>query len=293
MNRSLTFDRIPLADGRNLSYSLSGTPRGRPVLYCHGMPGSAYEVAWGAFAAELNAVSLIAPERPGYGGSEVHPAYSFERWAEDVAFLLDHLGIPCVDVLGYSAGGAFALATAHMLSKRVRQLILVSSVAPYDSPGCYERMSVSNQEMIRLAREDLVQLESIIAPLAIMPEQMTAHFIQGLAACDQSLLSSQSELGEVLRDNIQRALQQGCAGLMSDMALLVTDWAYLLPGIAMPVTLWQGEKDHSVPPAMTSFLSKRLPIAELHSIPEAGHLLCFSHWEAILRQLSGQAPVGS
>ncbi|WP_186297610.1 alpha/beta fold hydrolase [Sedimenticola selenatireducens] len=288
-----TFDRIQLADGRNLSYSLSGAPRGRPVLYCHGMPGSAYEVAWGACAAELNAVSLIAPERPGYGGSEAHPAYSFERWAEDVAFLLDHLGIPCVDVLGYSAGGAFAIATAHKLSKRVRRLILVSSVAPYDSPGCFEGMSVSNQEMIRLARQDLVQLESAIAPLATMPEQMTAHFIQGLAACDQSLLSSQPELCEILGKNTQRALQQGGAGLISDLALLVTDWAYLLSGIAMPVALWQGEKDHSVPPAMTSFLSKQLPTAELHSMPEAGHLLRFSHWEEILRQLSDQTQAGS
>ncbi|MCW8889529.1 MAG: alpha/beta hydrolase [Sedimenticola sp.] len=293
MNPLPTLSRVKLPDNRYLSYSLSGSPEGIPLLYCHGMPGSAYELAGGHDVALSEGVRLIVPERPGYGGSGLHPAYNLKIWAEDLGYLLEQLEISQLDLMGYSAGGAFALAAAHGLSTQVRRLTLVSSVAPYDFSGCFEGMSAANQTMIQQAREDLAQLAAGMAPLAAAPEQWLGLVIQGLAATDQALLLDQPGLYTQLRLNFQRSLQEGLAGMLSDLAILVTDWRYILDKIEPPVTLWQGGVDSSIPPVMAQILSEQLPLSERHIIPNSGHLLRYSHWAAILRRITDQLASGS
>ena len=39
--------RLTLPDGRVLCYAELGAPDGRPVLYCHGFPGSRLEAVFG------------------------------------------------------------------------------------------------------------------------------------------------------------------------------------------------------------------------------------------------------
>jgi len=61
---------IQLSDGRTLAYLETGNPKGRPVFYFHGGPGSRLE---GLFYDELNqqlGIRMIALDRPGYGLSD-------------------------------------------------------------------------------------------------------------------------------------------------------------------------------------------------------------------------------
>jgi pimeloyl-ACP methyl ester carboxylesterase len=52
---------------------------------------------------------------------------SFATLADDVAALLDHLGIPRADLVGHSFGGACAIRAAIQHPGRVRRLVVVSS----------------------------------------------------------------------------------------------------------------------------------------------------------------------
>ena len=81
---------IRLDDGRTLSYGEYGDPHAEPVFYFHGWPGSRHE---GQLIAHPG-LRVIAPERPGMGGSDFQPGRTLLDWADDVVKLADGLGLP-------------------------------------------------------------------------------------------------------------------------------------------------------------------------------------------------------
>ncbi|HEX6301470.1 MAG TPA: alpha/beta hydrolase [Acidimicrobiia bacterium] len=128
---------IRLSSGRHLDYFATG-PRDAPaVLYCHGTPGSRFELLLARPALERNHVDmrLIALNRPGYGTSSFVSAHGFLPWARDSDEAADRLGLDRFAVLGASGGSPFALACAHTLGDRIRKVAIVAGVAPPDTPG--------------------------------------------------------------------------------------------------------------------------------------------------------------
>lgn len=271
--------------GRRLAYTEYGEPGGRPLLYCHGMPGSRYELAWGAHVAANRGWRLIVPERPGYGGSERSDGYGFAGWVDDVAALIAVLSVPRLDVLGYSAGGAFALAVAQGLPECVRHLMLVSSIAPFDTPGCFDGMAPANREMLQLARSDLDALAAEYAPLAGNSTLLADAFTEALPAADQRVLADHAHLRTIFQTNFATALQQGLTGMLSDLACVTRPWGFTLDNVVSPVTLWHGTADINVPPAMSQALSQQLPRHNLRLVDAAGHLLLCTHWDTILAEM--------
>lgn len=96
---------IPLSDGRRLAYAEYGAANGIPVFLFHGLPGS--RLSWGLLPNNPfpKGLRLIAPDRPGYGGSDPKPGRSLLDWVDDVVELADALAIDRFAVLGVSGGG--------------------------------------------------------------------------------------------------------------------------------------------------------------------------------------------
>ena len=68
----MTAETLRLSDGRRVRWWEGGDPEGLPVLFSHGCPDTR-RAAWsGAEAARRQGVRLIAANRPGYAGSDVH-----------------------------------------------------------------------------------------------------------------------------------------------------------------------------------------------------------------------------
>ncbi|MBN9494485.1 alpha/beta fold hydrolase [bacterium] len=79
---------------------------------------------------------VIAVEMQGHGRTaDTDRPLHFETMADDVAALLDHLGIPTADIAGHSFGGDVALRVAIRHAARVRRLVIVS--ASYARSGWY------------------------------------------------------------------------------------------------------------------------------------------------------------
>jgi len=91
-----------LRDGRRVGFLACGDASGRPVLYCHGFPGSRLEVPLADRIVAQKGIRLIGVDRPGYGLSDDRPGRSLNDWADDVAELADHLGIERYSILGAS-----------------------------------------------------------------------------------------------------------------------------------------------------------------------------------------------
>ncbi len=121
-------ESLSLPDGRRLAYATYGDADGYPVLFCHGTPGSHVAARLLAAPARERGINLIAPDRPGIGNSE-DAAVTFEDWPDDAANLLSHLDVDAAGAVGFSGGGAFALA-CHRLPEIERIALLGSSGPP-------------------------------------------------------------------------------------------------------------------------------------------------------------------
>jgi hypothetical protein len=101
-----TPDRLTLPDARRLAWAEYGDAASSPLLYLHGTRScSAEPAAFGV--ARRRGMRVIAPERPGMGGSGFQPGRRLVDWPTDLTALADHLGVERFSVLGYPAASPF------------------------------------------------------------------------------------------------------------------------------------------------------------------------------------------
>jgi pimeloyl-ACP methyl ester carboxylesterase len=142
--------RVTLPDGDRISYVDLGPLTGRPVLYLHGTPGTRLMAAGLADAAEELGLRVLAPDRPGCGGSTFR-RYQVRDYAQIVARFADTCGIADFGVIGVSGGGRYACACATELGTRVTRVALVSSTAPPELPGVRDTWSRQDRQLYALA----------------------------------------------------------------------------------------------------------------------------------------------
>ena len=132
---------LRLGDGRALGFKVYGDPAGVPLLFLHGTPGSRLKFAIGHDAGKELGLAIVAPDRWGYGLSDVPDAPTLPAFAADMAALMDHLGHAHFAVGGISGGGPYAAGVAACLASRVTALALVSPMGPVADPACRRSLS--------------------------------------------------------------------------------------------------------------------------------------------------------
>jgi len=117
-------------DGLKLAFFDEGDPSGPPVLLIHGFASSA-SVNW-VHPGWLKTLGdagyrVIAIDNRGHGASDKpRDAEAYRPWfmAGDAIALLDHLGIPEANLMGYSMGARISVFAALAHPHRVRSLVL-------------------------------------------------------------------------------------------------------------------------------------------------------------------------
>jgi len=118
-------------NGIRLYFEVHGQARdGRvPLVLIHG-GGSTIESNWSRILPLLaRSRQVIAIEEQGHGHSPAaERPFTFENTADDVAALLDHLGIARADVMGFSNGGTTTLRVGLRHPEKVRRLVVISAM---------------------------------------------------------------------------------------------------------------------------------------------------------------------
>jgi pimeloyl-ACP methyl ester carboxylesterase len=119
--------------GGDLAYEvLAGTSE--PVLAIHGI--SSHRRLWSWLHAEAPDLTLVTPDLRGRADSvDVTAPYNLARHADDLAVVLDALGLERVPVIGMSMGGFVALELHHRHPDRVASLVLVDGGFPLEPPS--------------------------------------------------------------------------------------------------------------------------------------------------------------
>ena len=112
-------------NGLHMYYETLGS--GRPLILLHGGLGSSemFGPILPALAADHR---VIAPDLQGHGRTaDIDRPIDMSLMADDVAALIDHLGLDRPDVLGYSLGGGVAFFLASKYPDKIGKLVIVSA----------------------------------------------------------------------------------------------------------------------------------------------------------------------
>src|SRR5215213_4061756 len=109
-------------NGINLYFETHGA--GRPMILLHGGLGSG-EMFGPVLPTLAQRHQVIAVDLQGHGRTaDIDRPIDVRLMADDIAALIDHLGLDQPDLVGYSVGGAVALHTAAKYPAKVRRLVM-------------------------------------------------------------------------------------------------------------------------------------------------------------------------
>lgn len=272
---SAAVDRtLRLRDGRQLGFATFGDADGMPVFYLHGSFGSRLEGRIAHVAALQRHVRVIAVDRPGFGLSDPRPKGQLLDWPPDLDELADQLGMDRFSLLGVAGGGAFALACAARLPKRVRSIALISAVAPHDRPGALAGMDLRARIVLSVLPRRFPWLSRRLHERAARlaerdPLRLLREASGTLPASERTALDS-PEVASIFMDAAFEGFRSGADGMVHELRVLAEPWGFALETVEAPVFLWHGETDRVSPVAMAHALAREIPKSQLQTIPDRG-----------------------
>lgn len=281
--------RIELPDGRHLALDDVGDPAGRPVAYLHGTPDSRLARHPDDRIAAAAGIRLLAVDRPGAGDSDLHVGAGPTSLGEDLAVVLDDLGLDHVALLGWSSGGLAALGAATVLGARVTAVTLVAPLPPaeaYDDQALVDQLGPTRRPLVELATElgpaELAaEVAPYLVPLPLTPELALEHVLEGAGEQGRAELAAVPGSAEQLARALEAAVGQGTGGIEQDLRHQLTP-GLRLDRVTAPVRTVHGERDGVSPPTVGAWLAAHLPDARAEVVPGAGHHLVFPHWARLL-----------
>ena len=139
--------------GLKLYYEIHG--RGEPLVLLHGGLES-IEMMGEILPALAQKHQVIAVDLQGHGRTaDIDRPISYEALADDIAALLDYLGIRKTDLMGYSLGAGTALQITIRHPALTRKLVVVST--PFRRDGWYPEIRVLMSKMGPAAAEQMKQ----------------------------------------------------------------------------------------------------------------------------------------
>ena len=253
---------LGLADGRSLQLSDTG-PAGddRLTLVWHNAsPHTGALLEPVRAAAADRGIRVITYARPSYGGSTPHPGRTVTSAGQDVAQIVDALGVERFAVMGHSGGGAPALACAAAMPDRVSGVVSLAGPAPFTSDfdwyaGMHSDAALRAAAVGRGPRAALAETEEFD------PASFTA--------ADHGALEAEwAAMGE----DAGRAGGAGSDGLIDDDVATASPWGFELSAVTAPVLLVHGEQDRIIPVSHSHWLLRHCPDASLWLRPRDGHI---------------------
>lgn len=246
---------MEIADGRTLRVArwlAEGSDSGNhlPLLFFNGIGANIEAMA--PLATALPERDFITFDMPGVGGSPdpVVP-YNTIMMARIAALLLDRFGMPVVDVMGVSWGGAMAQQFALQNAARTHRLILAATSAG----------------MLMIPGKPAALVKMADPRRYIDPDFMSKHFktLYGGATSGKD-------------GHIGRITPPSKTGYFYQLiAMLGWTSAPFLPFMKKETLIMMGGDDQIVPIANGKFLNKLIPNSELLEIEDGGHLFMLSH----------------
>lgn len=216
---------------------------------------------------------VITYDNRGVGGSSVTPGpYSAQLLADDLAGLLQALGIEATAVMGHSMGGYVAQAFALACPQPLTHLILSATNfgGPHHIPVTQEALAIlmdTSSDAATRARNGIVV--SCAPGFAAREPDFVQTWLARRATHPITPAGYQAQMGVGL-------------GLMSEEA----SFEHKLSRITAPTLILSGDQDKVVPPGNVDLLAARIPNSRTAVIENAGHFFPFEQAETAVRLIT-------
>ena len=178
-------------------------------------------------------------------------------------------------------------ACAHKIPACITQAAIISGVGPTDSNTDTQKLYRKRRIAIDVARKAPWLLRPLIWLLQNPQRDPEGYFertVEESSPPDQAILG-QPEIRAMLISNWLEGTRQGVRGLAREGIVFAHPWGFHLNEITLPVTIWHGDADTSIPLSMAEYIANAIPNSRLHVIPKEGHFLVFNYWDKILSEL--------
>jgi len=248
---------MPFADlgSLHLHYELTGS--GPPMILMAGWTLNTR--FWDGVAPLLSKdYSVVAFDLRGTGRSTSDPELEYSRMAdaEDLARVMDHLGIERAHLVGHSKGARVALTFAMLNPYRALSVTAIGSAEPHGAP--------EGQRAFRPIAHAWVQKARDMA-LRDGPRAAAAFLAQG------KLFGKLRTSPEGVR-RLHHAMEgYEAADLVSMTPRRELDTEALVPNLTMPILFLVGESDPFLPECQ--YAHERISTSVFKVIPGSGHML--------------------
>jgi pimeloyl-ACP methyl ester carboxylesterase len=274
-------------DGRTVAWTRTGS--GTPLLRLPGTPGSRWSIRADRSAWTERGLQVITTERPGYGRSSRLPGRGFREHSDDLAAILDHLGLDRVHLIGGSGGGPHVLAFAAHHPDRVVAATITVGCPPLEEAD-YDLMIPLNAATFRAAHDgDEAEVRRILTPVY---QAMADGPLAGLEAAMESAPPSDLEVMSDPRWRlaqtraIEEAFAPGMDGWVDEDLALGAEWTDIdFTAITTSITWWHGVADRNCPFPAARRLVDKLPTATLRELGDLGHFEPYRREPEILDEL--------
>jgi 3-oxoadipate enol-lactonase len=239
---------------------------GSPVLLAHGFPLD--HTMW---SAQIDALAdrcrVIAPDLRGFGQSslakgDAERGVSMERYADDLAELLDALGVgePIV-LVGFSMGGYIAWQFVRNYASRLRALVQCDTKAAADTQE-------ARAGRLKMAEKVAEWGSSRVAEM-MGPKLFAARTFE-----------TKPDVVAAIRRIVERTSPAAIAAAQRGMAAR-PDMTSFLPNIKLPTLVVGGAEDAISPPQEMRAIAAAIPNAQFFEIPNAGHMTTMENAQAV------------
>jgi 3-oxoadipate enol-lactonase len=247
-------------NGVRLAYDDVG--EGPAILFIHGFMFD--RTIWRSQVAALEGWRRIAPDLRGHGLSKApERGYGMATYADDLAALLDALGVRRTVLCGLSMGGYVAFEFLRRHRERVAGIVIMDARAEADSP---ERRARRNDMIARA-------LDSGSKPLA---DELAPKFLTQ---------SAPDEMKRQLREMMERTPPNGIVGALEAMRDRPDSTPLLRTLAGVPTLLLIGERDARTPRASMQAMADQIPGATFDIVPDAGHVAALENPAAVISRL--------
>ena len=145
------------------------TPDAPTIVLLHSLGCTAYLCWFATLAEQSRTHRVVTFDQRWHGRGIRSPRFRLDDCADDVAALMDELGIDKALVAGYSLGGALAQVTWHRHPERVSGLVLASTARNYRGHKrekfFFSLMTLAMHPLSRVAESRVERLAQKLSPM--------------------------------------------------------------------------------------------------------------------------------
>ncbi len=263
---------------------------GKPIVYFHGTASSRLEVLLLRELANSAGLQIIGIDRPGYGLSTFNPRKNLQDFNSDVNSLIDRLGVERFGVLGWSGGGAFALAYLACCPERVTRAVIAGAPAlPFDVSTAHNMpfaryvMKIPFLGLFAMKRMSNQVLKANGDIPAFLRSRQGKQMLHACSKSDLKFFSNPSWM-TLMYQSMAEAFRQGdgAKAVLMEHQAFMKPWPVSFSRIpAGKLVIWHGSEDMTCRVANAGLIAKSVLGSQLEIFEGAGHCVMFDNFEKL------------